>query len=473
MEGKNFILVLAAVYMLVLIGVGFVGKKKATKTSDFLVCGRNLGVVMTACTIAATQIGSGVVVGGASNGGQLGVWPGMYYALGCGIGCIVAGIFIAGKMRAANAVVPMDYFDKRFGTNKVIRGWAWLSNVPSLLGIFVAQLLACGSILAAFGIPFWVGVVVCAAVIMIYSSMGGMWSVAIGDSIQIAIIMIFIPVAAIFALTALGDTGVDAMSVVFATPFIPQGLLSKFIYMISPMLVSIAVSYDAFMRYQSSRTVEVAKWGCIIGGIMTIIIGTFASSVGAAGIQMFPDKGDGIFAYTVAETSPAIVAALVIVAVLAAAMSSGNGLLICMSASFSKDLYNGIMHPDKTLDELPKAKSIARWTIIIACIAGTLITFKMTNILDAIILFNYPYMGSMLVPLYAALMSKSATRKGCYAAMVVGGIIGVVCFLGGMGVLPLNADMGLFASYTAGLIVMLAISAGDKANRVPMVEQDF
>jgi SSS family solute:Na+ symporter len=471
MENSTFILVMTAIYMLVLIGAGFVGKKRAKNVNDFLVCGRNLGVFMTANTIAATQIGAGVIVGGASTGGQLGVWPGMYYALGCGLGCIVAGIFIAGKMRAANAIVPMDYFEKRFGTNPVIRGWAWLSNVPSLLGIFVAQLLACGSILAAFGIPFWVGVVVCAAITLIYSSMGGMWSVAIGDSIQLIIIVIFIPVAAIFALGALGDTGVSA-SAIFATPFIPQGLFTKLVYMVSPMLVSIAVSYDSFMRYQSARSVETAKWGCIIGGIITIIIGTFASTVGAAGHQLFPDA-EGIFAYTIAQTSPLVIAALVIVAVLAAAMSSANGLLICMSASFSKDLYNGIFHPDKKLEELPQAKNIARWTIIIGCIVGALITFKLTNILDAIILFNYPYMGSMLVPLYAALLSKNATRRGCYVAMVFGAVIGVVCFLGGLGILPVNADMGLFAAYIVSAVVMFAVSASDRANKVPMVEQDF
>ena len=59
-----------------------------------------------------------------------------------------------------------------------------------MLGIFVAQLLACGNILSAFGIPFWLGVVVCAGVILIYSSMGGMWSVVVGDTVQVIIMMV-------------------------------------------------------------------------------------------------------------------------------------------------------------------------------------------------------------------------------------------------------------------------------------------
>lgn len=45
-------------------------------------------------------------------------------------------------------MVPLDYFAKRYGDSKGIRFWAWISNVPSLLGIFIAQLLACGGILA-------------------------------------------------------------------------------------------------------------------------------------------------------------------------------------------------------------------------------------------------------------------------------------------------------------------------------------
>lgn len=469
MESKSYILVIAGIYMLVMILIGFVGKKRAEKATDYLLCGRNLGILMTSATIAATQIGSGVIVGGATTGMDSGIWPGMYYALSCGLGCIVSGCFIAGKMRAAEAVVPMDYFEARYGKKRITRFWAWLSNVPSLLGVFVAQILACGSIFAAFGISYTAGALVCAAVILIYSSLGGMWSVAIGDFIQIIIIIICIPICAFIAIGQVGDVGA-----VFGTPFIPAGTLGQFVYLVSPMLVSIGVSYDSFMRYQSSKDFRTAKWGCIIGGIVTIIIGTFASAIGVAGGMLFPDaSSDSIFAYTIANTTGPVLSAFAIIAVLAAAMSSGNGLLVGLGASFSKDFYNGLLHPDKKMEELPQAKNIARVTIILACIIGTFISFKLTNILDAIILFNYPYMGSMLVPLYASLLSRNSTAKGCYCAMIGGGIIGVVAFLGGLGIVPLKADWGLFIAYAVSMVIMFVVSAGDKQNRVPMVKQDF
>lgn len=175
MDSKMFIIGVVAVYFIVLLGVGFFTKDKNDETDDFLVAGRNVGLLVGAFSIAAVQIGAGVIVGGATDGSEFGVWPGMYYSLGCGLGCIVAGIFIAGRMRDIEGVVPMDYFEARFGKYQLVRGWAWLSNVPSMIGIFIAQLLACGSILSAFGLPFSGSVIICAVVILISTTMGGLW----------------------------------------------------------------------------------------------------------------------------------------------------------------------------------------------------------------------------------------------------------------------------------------------------------
>ena len=153
-------------------------------------------------------------------------------------------------------------------------------------------------------------------------------------------------------------------------------------------------------------------------------------------------------------------------------MSSGNGLLICLGASFSRDFYNKILHPDKEMDELPNTKRIAQVTIVLACLVGIFFAFKMTNVLDAIILFNYPYMGSMLVPLYGALLYKNATIKGCFAGMIGGALVGTVCFLGGIPS-PIqglfNPDMGLFIAYAVALILMVGVSSFDK-NKAPMVK---
>jgi SSS family solute:Na+ symporter len=231
MDKKAIVLIICFLYFAVLIIAGIFLSARNRKTSDFLLAGRKLNLPFSIATLSAVQIGAGIIIGGSANGSRMGIWPGMWYALGCGGGLILAGILVAGRLRRQDSFVPMDFYESRYGANKWVRIWAWLSNVPSLLGIFVAQLLACGSILSGFGITFSTGIIICSLVILIYTTIGGMWGIVITDIIQTSIIIISIPVIAVSSLLLLSAKGVS-IGTIYATPFIPAGTLVKFIYQI-------------------------------------------------------------------------------------------------------------------------------------------------------------------------------------------------------------------------------------------------
>ena len=207
MSSNQIIVLVCAIYFLTMVATGIFAARRNKKASDFLVAGRGLNTPMTAVTLAAVQIGVGIVLSGATNGYNDGVWPGIYYALGCGGGLIVAGLVTSRKLRAQEGYVPLDFFAQRYGDSRGVRFWAWLSNVPSLLGIFIAQMLACGSILEGFGIPFKWGVVLTTCVILIYCTIGGMWGVVLTDAIQTAVIMIGVPILAVATLIKYTATG--------------------------------------------------------------------------------------------------------------------------------------------------------------------------------------------------------------------------------------------------------------------------
>jgi solute:Na+ symporter, SSS family len=464
MDKASVVILVCCIYFIVLIISGVYSTRKNKKTSDYLVAGRKLNLPFTIATLSAVQIGAGIILGGSSNGATMGIWPGMWYALGCGGGLILAGLLVAGKLRQKDSFVPLDFYETRYGTNKWVRIWAWLSNVPSLLGIFIAQLLACGSILSGFGISFYTGIIVCAAVILIYSTIGGMWGIVVTDIIQTSIIIISIPIITIASIILLHAKGIG-LSTVYATPFIPAGMLVKFIYLVVPFFIAISVSYDAYMRYQAAKDARTAKWGCIIAGIVVIMIGTLTSSVGAIGHIVFPEVKEGVFSFMVMQSLHPVLAGIVIAAILGAAMSSASGLLIAMGATFSRDLYNRFLHPEANLDDMPNSKMISRIAVLVSAIAGILLSFKITNILDAIILFNYPYMGSILIPLLGGVLWKGATKKAAVYAMFIGGFIGVLAFLSGI---PgpfkgwINPDLGLFYAYTVSLLVLIVVSKTDK-----------
>jgi len=464
MNDNAIVLLVCFIYFFIIIVAGVIMMSRNKKASDYLVAGRKLSLPLTIGTLTAVQIGAGIILGGSDTGNEMGIWPGMWYAIGCGGGLIIAGLLVAAKLRKKNSFVPLDFYESRYGTNKWVRIWAWLSNVPSLLGIFIAQILACGSLLSGFGIPFYQGVIICATIILIYSTLSGMWGVVLTDAIQSSVIVISIPTVAIASLLLLNKQGIG-LAEVYQQPFIPRGTFTKFIYLVVPFLIAISVSYDAYLRFQSAKDAKTARWGAVIAGVIVIVIGILSSTVGVAGHLLFPEIKEGIFSYMVINSLPPVLAGITIAAVLGAAMSSGAGLLMALGATFSRDFYNRFLFPQYKLDELPYSKLISRLAVGLSVVAGVLLSFKVTNILDAIIIFNYPYMGSLLIPLLAGVLWKGATKKGAVAAIFTGGVIGVGAFLSGV-YEPfskiINSELGLFIAYSVSLVVLVVVSKLDK-----------
>ena len=465
MDNNMIVITVCIIYFVMMVLIGVIAARRNRATSDYLVAGRKLNVTMTAITLAAVQIGVGIVLSSATNGYNDGVWPGMYYAFGCGGGLIIAGLVTTKKLREQEGYVPLDYFAQRYGESRGIRLWAWISNVPSLLGIFIAQLLAAGGILSGFGLSFRTGIVLTAVVILIYCTIGGMWGVVLTDVVQTAIIAVGVPILAVAILIKYAGAGGD-IGAIFSTPFIPQGMGTRFVYLVLPFFLSISVSYDAYSRIQSAKNVRTARLGCIIGGILVIVIGALCSMIGVAARTLFPGVTDGIFTIATTGVLPPVLAGLVIAAILAAAMSSANCVILSMGASFARDFYNKFLHPEvENLDELPKSKLISQATVLLGSLVGIFFAFHMTDILDAMIIFNYPYMGSLLIPLLGGLLWKGATRKGAFAAAISGGIVGVVSFLFGIpGPLygKMNTDMSLLIAYIVSAVFLVVFSLCDR-----------
>ena len=244
---------------------------------------------------------------------------------------------------------------------------------------------------------------------------------------------------------------------------------TKFVYLVLPFLLSISVSYDAYSRIQSAKDAKTAQKGCVIGGILVIIVGLLCSTIGVAAKLLFPGVTDGIFTITATGVLPPVLAGIVIAAILAAAMSSANCVILSLGASFSRDFYNKFLHPEvEDLNQLPKSKLISQAAVLLGSIVGIFFAFHMTDILDAMIIFNYPYMGSMLIPLLGGLVWKGATRKGAFAAAVVGGIVGVISFLFGIpGPLygMVNTDLSLLIAYVVSAAALVIFSLADRSRQ--------
>ena len=77
-----------------MVAIGFYLRRRIHSATDFLIAGRRLGLILTTATLAAVQIGAGVLMGGAELGAQSGIWPGIPGPLN-GIFNVDLGLFFA------------------------------------------------------------------------------------------------------------------------------------------------------------------------------------------------------------------------------------------------------------------------------------------------------------------------------------------------------------------------------------------
>ncbi len=133
----------------------------------------------------------------ATNGYNDGVWPGIYYSIGCGGGLILAGLLTARKAAPEEGYGPLYFFAKeiRGQQRHPLLGMDQKCTEPS--GNFYRPASGLRRYPSGFGIPFEAGVVITAVVILIYRTVGGMWGVVLTDVIQTGIIIVGIPILAV------------------------------------------------------------------------------------------------------------------------------------------------------------------------------------------------------------------------------------------------------------------------------------
>ena len=390
------------------------------------------------------------------------MWPG----IGVGGGLIFAGFMAAKKLRRKGVYVPLDFFGERYGENLWVRLWAWISNIPSLLGILGVQFMATGAVATMFGVSFKTGVWSAGGVVLIYSMLGGMWGAVVTDLVQVSVIVVAIPGLAFFTFQALAaNEGVAVTSSIgelLAVPFVSEGMASNAVFNILPFLLMISVSYDAYLRFQSAKSGNTAKWGAVYGGLIVIAISFFAALIGAAGRAVDPaTNATTVLPQMIQSILSPMLGGIVLAALLAAAMSTANSLIISIAGSCSRDFYNKILHRDEKLGDLPFAKPLSRVVVAVSALLGIQIALHFEGLLRTMIVFATPYMASMLVPLLGGLLWPRATAKAAYSAMIMGGVVGMTAFavsVPGPFEGLFNADLALLIAWSMSTVVFVLVT---------------
>lgn len=440
-------IVVLVVYLIFMFVVGIYGRKYASTMGDFLTAGRQGTLLMVAASYTASHVGNGFVVGGAENGANYGI-GGVWFGIAMALSYFLFAT-IARRMYRGGYVTLSDFFLERYGDNtpKVIFS---VVNIFSSVGIVGGQILAGVKLFEALGLNGTLGAVVITVIVVIYSSISGLWGVLMTDVVQMAFVAIAL-IAAFFAFLSMGGAQVVGALPAGKFSMMPFSA-SQFATIVLPTTLYGLISQPSYQRTAASKTENISFWAPIASGVVLLLLCGLPVLIGMYGNALHPDVGGAtVFFKVLLEDFPPLVGALLVTGVLAAVMSTSDGLILAVTAHGVYDIYGKMINP-KASDKQLEKMSVA--TTFIVGIAALVIALSSSSIVS-LLSFTYTILcGGCFVTMVGALLWKDGNSKGALASSIFG--IGFV-MLNRWGIVPLPHSMfALIPSAIAYVVVSLA-----------------
>ncbi len=416
--------------------VGIVAARKVRESSessaaDLLVAGRTLPLWLAVMTMTATWVDGGYL-NGTTEGVHAGnlaraLQPGLCF----GLSLILGGLFFARTMRRHQFTTIVDPFALRYGEH-----WATILLLPALLGelFWSAELLvALGSTLRVLvGLNLTIAIVVSAVVVVTYTMLGGMWSVAYTDAFQLLLIPIGLLIALPFALQATGGLETCWQSYVTLHPegtrivpplaadhtWTPAALTGW--WDTSFMLILGGIPWNCyFQRVLSCSTPGRAVSHSILAGILTMALTIPPCLLGLATVAYWgkdsipaTDALPMLLHYMV----PAGIGLIGLAAIVGAVTSSFSSSILSGGAMVSWNVYRTLIRPTATV---PEIKRVIRLAVLLLGVAATLLAWRVQSVL-ALWIFTSDLIFVLLFPqLVMVLFDRKANRMGSITAFVV------------------------------------------------------
>ncbi|MET8739986.1 sodium:solute symporter [Streptomyces sp. NPDC004728] len=456
------------IYLAGMLAMGWWGMRRAKSKSEFLVAGRRLGPGMYSGTMAAIVLGGASTIGGVGLGYQYGL-SGAWMVFTIGLGLLALSVFFSARIARLKVYTVSEMLDLRYGGRAgIISGvvmWAYT------LMLAVTSTIAYATIFdVLFDMNRTIAIILGGAIVVAYSTLGGMWSITLTDMVQfvvktIGVLLLLLPIAVIKA------GGFSEMKAKLPTEYFdPLGIGGETIFTyVLIYTFGMLIGQDIWQRVFTARSDKVARIGGTVAGTYCLIYAIAGAVIGTAAKVMYPTlpSADSAFATIVKDELPIGVRGLVLAAALAAVMSTSSGALIACATVANNDIWSRLRGAVSRGGEAVEGEHDEvkgnRVFILIMGVAVILIAIALNNVVEALTVAYNLLVGGLLVPILGGLLWRRGTAAGALTAVSVGGLA-VIGLMAGYGILA-NEPVyyGLLASLAAYVIVSLATKPTDAA----------
>ena len=424
------LLALVIVYLLVTIVIGLVAARRVKNTTDYVVAGRSLPLVMIVTTTFATWFGSETVLGIPARFVEGGLNSVIEDPFGAGSCLILVGLFFAAKLYRMKLLTLSDYYRERYGQG--VEVICALLILLSYLGWVSAQVTALGLVfhlLSNEAVSLPLGMAIGVLVILAYTLLGGMWSVAVTDFLQMIILVAGLAALVYFASELAG--GADRVIALASSRdlfrFWPEPRFHDIVFFfagaITMMLGSIP-QQDVFQRVMSANSEDAAVKGPVIGGSFYILFAFAPMFLVTSALLIMPEQAAAllkddpqkVLPTLVLEHMPFFMQVMFFGALLSAVMSTASATLLAPSVTFTENIWRQFRPRAGDREEL----RTMRITVLVlsGCVLSYSIYMQGTPIYELVSGAYQVTLVGAFVPLVCGLYWKRATTQGAICAIV-------------------------------------------------------
>ncbi len=465
------------VYLIILAALALWSRKEAQTMSGYFIAGKKLPPWVVAFSTNATGESGWLLLGLTGMGYAVGVHA-YWVVAGEVSGIAAAWILMSRRLKRLadenDSITVPDVLASHFkDKNHVLRIISTLIILSMVLTYVAAQMVATGKAFAGFTeLSYGAGVVFGAAIIIIYTLVGGYKAVAWTDLIQGVLMLAGLIVVPLVAVTAAG--GWDAVLSTLAaedpgllSPWGPDGKGVKAFIAIASFL-AIGIGFmgvpQLMVRFMSARSEQSLVPAMIISIIVILLFDLGAVTAGLAGRALFPGLEDpeSIFPLLATELFSPVFAGILMVVVLAAIMSTADSLLIMASSAVVRDFLQKIRLSTKPDAQLAR---YGKFVTLIIGIIGVIFALNESPLIFWFVIFAWNGLGAAFgPPLICALWYPKTTLRGAIIGML-GGFFTTVFWV--LFMKPLTYDLlEIIPGFIVGMALILIFS-NSKANKAP------
>jgi solute:Na+ symporter, SSS family len=446
---------LIATYFVFVLGIGLMARRAVSSSLDFFLSGRSLPAWVTGLAFISANLGAVEIIGMSANGANYGIPTVHYFWIGAVpamlfLGVVMMPFYYGSKVRS----VP-EFMRMRFGTG---------AHLFNALSFAVAQLLIAGInlyLLASIvevilGWKLWVSLIVAAAIVLTYTTMGGLSAAIYNEVLQFFVIVAALLPLTIIALDKVGGYGglKDKISAstagsqqlhswpgtaltAFSSPFwsvvglvLGLGFVQSFGYW--------TTNFVEVQRVMATKSITAAQRAPIIGAFPKMFVPFIVILPGMiAGVLVTeiskpknsggtPDYNNALL-YLIRDLMPNGMLGLAIAGLLASFMAGMAANISAFNTVFSYDLWQTYVkkdRPDHYYLTVGRVATLAATVIAIGTATFAASYSNIMNYLQTLFgFFNAPVFATFILGMFWKRMSIKAgwigLVSGTFAAVLV------------------------------------------------------